>query len=81
MLLMQEIERLHKTVYSLQWELDQLREENQNLKVEAVKVKTKSDFDKRAIHRLSNHIMLHCEDAFPLEATRDLQEEDKGIKK
>src|ERR1044071_10291404 len=25
MLLMQEIERLHKTVYSLQWELDQLR--------------------------------------------------------
>ena len=57
----EHIDFLNKTICSLQSELDTLREENAELRIEIMKNNSKVQFEKRSIIRLANHIILHCD--------------------
>lgn len=61
MAMKEHIDFLSKTICSLQSELETLREENAELRIQIIKSNSKVQFEKRSIIRLANHIILHCD--------------------
>lgn len=56
------VDQQNKTICDLRCEVEELREQNEELMLKMMKLKAKTSFDKRALTRLANHMLLYCEE-------------------
>ena len=60
--MMEVVDQQNKTICDLRCEVEELRNQNEELLLKMVKLKAKTGFDKRAMARLANHMLLYCEE-------------------
>lgn len=56
------LDQQNKIICDLRCEVEELRDQNEELMLKMVKLKAKTGFDKRALTRLANHMLLYCEE-------------------
>lgn len=60
--MMEVVDQQNKTICDLRCEVEELRNQNEELLLKMVKSKAKASFNKRALARLANHMLLYCEE-------------------
>jgi len=60
--MMELVDQQTKTICDLRCEVEELRNQNEELLLKMVKSKAKESFNKRALARLANHMLLYCEE-------------------
>ncbi len=60
--MMEVVDQQTKTICDLRSEVEELRNQNEELLLKMVKSKAKESFNKRALARLANHMLLYCEE-------------------